>query len=130
MEHSLLSVAVVSLHQHDLLANMLALLDGTEAKDISKARVSLLVAMSNTHAPSSSYIEPFEIAVLVNDGNESDIVGKEINVISWGHRNCDLELQAVLFQYPRLYTCENYVPFAEGKIHRTTVLRPSRLRLQ
>lgn len=77
---------------------MLALLDGAKAEDISKTRISLLVTMSDTHAPSSGNIEPFEIAVLINDGNEPDIVSEEVNVISWRHGNGDLELQTMLFQ--------------------------------
>lgn len=96
-----MSVAVVSLYQHDLFANMLALLDGAKAKDISKARVSLLVTMGNTHTTSSGYIESFEITVLVNDSNESDIIGEEINVISWGHGNGDLELEVMFISVPK-----------------------------
>ena len=52
-----------------------------EAKYASQTRVRLFVAVRNTHATTCGDVESREVAILVNNRNEANIVSKEINII-------------------------------------------------
>lgn len=90
-----MSVTVISLHQHYLLSHFLAFLDSTETKYVSESRISLLVAVSDTHTASSSHIEPFEVAILVDNSNKSNVVGENIDIIGGRNGNGDFELMVL-----------------------------------
>lgn len=93
------TVTVISLNQHDLLRHNLTLFNGTESKDITQSGVSLLVPMCNTHTTTSGDIETRKFALLINDSDEADIVGKDINVVVRWYGNGDFELQKNMYSY-------------------------------
>ena len=86
---------MVSLHQHDLLCNVFALLGCAETDQTSQARVSLLVSMCNTHATSNHNIEPFQFATVADNSNKTEIVGKHVDIICRRYRNSNFELCAI-----------------------------------
>ena len=58
MEEDILgAVAVVALHEHDLLSDGLALLGRAETDDRTKTWVRLLVAVRDTHATTDRHVE-------------------------------------------------------------------------
>ena len=57
MDHVLSAVAVIALHEHDLLSNGLALLGSAEADDRAQARVGLLVAVRDSHTTADRDVE-------------------------------------------------------------------------
>ena len=79
--HSLLTIAVVSLHNHDLLSDGDTLLDSAETEDAAQARVGLLVTVSYAHTATGRDVEASKVTVLVDDGDEADVVGEEIDII-------------------------------------------------
>ena len=81
------------MNQHDLLRNDLTLVNGTETKNVTQPRVSLLVSVGDTHTATSGHVETDEFTLVVNDSDETDIVGEEINIIVWRDSNSDLELK-------------------------------------
>jgi hypothetical protein len=83
---------MVSLHQHNLLRDVLALLWSAEADDVGGSRVGLLVAVRDTHSTTDRNIEASETTIAVDNGNEADVVGKDIDVIGRRYRNRNLEL--------------------------------------
>ena len=80
--------------KHNLLGNDDALLDGAETNDGTGARVRLLVPMGHTHASTDGDVETSEFTLLVNNGDETDVIGKDIYVVVRRDRNGDLELWA------------------------------------
>jgi hypothetical protein len=80
------------LHEHYLFRNILALFWCTEAKETAKARVSLLVSVRNTHSTSNSNIKALELAVLTDNGDETNVIGKDVDVVGWWNRDCNFEL--------------------------------------
>ena len=84
---------MITLDQHDLLCNDLTLVDGTETKNITQSWVSLLVSVGDTHTTTSGHIETDKFTLLVDDSDETDVVGEEINVIVWRDSNSNLELK-------------------------------------
>ena len=59
----------------------MSLSDSAEAQYASKTRICLLVAVSDTHATTCSDVEARELALVVDDGDEADIVGEDIDVV-------------------------------------------------
>ena len=59
---------------------------------VSSTRETLFLVVSTTHATTYHYIETLQIAFIVTDNNDADIISVEINgVVTWnGYR--DLEL--------------------------------------
>ena len=90
--HSLSTVAIVPLDKHDLLGDIDALLDSAEAEDGACPRVCLLVTVGDTHTSAGSDIEASELAVLVDDGDEADVVCEDINIVVWRNSYSDFEL--------------------------------------
>jgi len=84
---------MISLHKHDLLRNILALFEGTEANETSQARVRLLVSMCHTHSSSNGHVEALQRTVFTSDGNETNIIREDINIIGWWNSYCDFELE-------------------------------------
>ena len=68
------SVAIVSLYKHDLLSDIQGLRGRTISEYVSQTRVGLFVTVSDTHTSAGSNVEASELAVLVDDGDEADVV--------------------------------------------------------
>lgn len=89
---ALCTVPIVSLHQHDLLSDELALFRCTESDHIADARVRLLIGMCDTHTTTDADVEAFQIAALVGNSDEADVIGEDVNVIIRRNGDCDFEL--------------------------------------
>ncbi len=89
----LCTVAVITLGDHHGLSNLLALLVSAETNDVSKARVCLLVTVSDAHATSDCDIKACQLAIPIDDGDETQVVRKYIDVI--GGRNGDGNFELV-----------------------------------
>ena len=87
-----MTVTVVPLHEHDLLRDVNTLLHSAEADDRAGSGVRLLVSVRDTHATADRDVEASELAVLINDSNETKIVGKDIDVVVRRDGDGDLEL--------------------------------------
>ena len=81
------------MNQHDLLRNNLTLVNGTETENVTQPWVSLFVSVGDTHTTTSGHVETDKFTLLVNDSDETDIVGEEINIIVWRDSNSNLELK-------------------------------------
>ena len=81
------------MNQHDLLRNDLTLVNGTETKNVTQPRVSLFVSVGDTHTTTSGHVEADKFTFLVDDSDETNIVGEEINIIVWRDGNSNLELK-------------------------------------
>lgn len=86
------TITVISLHEHYLFRNIFALIRCTKSKEAAKARVGLFVSVSDTHSTTNSNIEAFELAVSTDDGDETHIIGKDVNIVRWRNRYCNFEL--------------------------------------
>ena len=89
---SLLTIAVVSLYEHDLLRDVDTLLFRYVAEHVSQARVCLFVTVCHTHAATSGNIESFQLAIFADNGDESNIVRKDVDVIIRRDSDCNFEL--------------------------------------
>ena len=89
---SLLTISVVSLHQHNLLSDQATLLNRTEANNATSARIRLLVTMRDTHTSTNRHIESGKFSIRICDSYEANIVRIYIDVVDWRDRNCNFEL--------------------------------------
>lgn len=85
-----LSVTMVPLDQHDALSNLRTILSGDETDDITQSRVGLLVTVSNTHTTTNTNVVTNDLVVL-NNGNETDVVGEDVNGVVRRDGDGDLE---------------------------------------
>ena len=92
VRHLLSTVTIVPLDKHDLLRNRGTLLNSPESEDATGARIGLLVAVSDTHASTGGDVKASELAILVHDSDETDIVRKDIDVIVGWNSDGDFEL--------------------------------------
>ena len=91
-QHVLSAIPVVSLHKHDLLRNKSALFRRAETNNASNTRVSLLVSMRHTHATADADVEALQLAILADNGNETEIIGEHVDVVCGWYGNSDFEL--------------------------------------
>lgn len=94
--NSLCTVSIVSLHQHDFLSDIFALLDSAETNFGPDARVRLFVSVSNTHTTTNGNIKALQLPIITNNRDESDIVRKDINIVDRRYGDCDFELGLIL----------------------------------
>ena len=87
-----MSISIVSLDQHNFLCPFLSLFIRSIAENVTKSWVCLLVPVGDAHTSSSSHVETRQIPGFVWNGDETNVVGKDINVIIWGHGNSNFEL--------------------------------------
>ncbi len=90
------TVAVVSLYQHDLLGDFAALCYSAETDNCTSARVRLLITMSYTHTSTDGDVEASELALLISDCDETNVIGKDVDVVEWWDGNSNFELQTIL----------------------------------
>lgn len=81
---------MVPLDQHNALSNLGTILSRDETDDITQSRVGLLVTVSNTHTTTNANIVTNDLVVL-NNGNETNIVGEDVNGIVRRDGDGDLE---------------------------------------
>ena len=93
LAHDLLrAIAVVPLYNHDLLRYLDTLLNRAEPEYTTGSGVGLLVTVRNTHASTSGHVEASEIALLIDNGDEAHVVGKDIDIVVWWDCDCNLVL--------------------------------------
>lgn len=80
-DNSLDAVPIVSLSQHNLLCYEWSLLNGTKPNDISNARVRLFVTVGHTHATAHCDIKTFQFAIFVDDSDEAEVIGKNVDIV-------------------------------------------------
>lgn len=85
--HSLGTVTVIPLSQHDLLRNNVCLIGCAKSENVCSARVSLLVGMRDSHTTAGRNIKPRKVSFFIRNGDEADIVGKDVNIV--GRRDSD-----------------------------------------
>jgi hypothetical protein len=93
---SLFAVPVIPLDEHHLLGDVLSLCACAETNDGSSTRISLLVSVGHTHASTNADIVAQHLSVL-DDGNESEIVGKDVNIVGGRYGNSNFELETGQF---------------------------------
>ncbi len=123
--HSLLSVTVVSLDQHYLLCHVTTLFVSAVAKHVAQSGVRLFITVRDPHTPACSNIETRDVAGLIDDGYEPDVVGEDIDVVVGGYGNSYLELRAKSIRSALKTAKPENVLFVEDKTPHTMVLRPS-----
>lgn len=90
------TVTVVPLDKHDLLSNLHTLSDRAETEDIADSWVRLLVSVCDTHASPGGDVETGKVTVLVNDGDEANVISEYVDIVCWGDRDCNFELYGLL----------------------------------
>ena len=66
--------------------------DRHETNDRSEARIGLRVAMGSAEAAADGYIETLQLVVMrIDDGNQPDVVGEDINIVVGWNGDADLE---------------------------------------
>lgn len=85
------SVTVVSLSQHDGLGNLVTLVLVDVTKNISQSGVCLFVRVGDTHTTTGRNVVSDEVALGVDNGDESNIVGEDIDGIVWWDSDGHLE---------------------------------------
>lgn len=81
---------MVPLDQHDALSNLRTILSGDETDDITQSGVGLLVTVSNTHTTTNTNVVTNDLVVL-NNGNETNVVGEDVNGVVRRDGDGDLE---------------------------------------
>ena len=92
VRHALDTVPVVPLNEDNLLGNVLALLDSTETDNATSARVGFLVSMGHAHTTANGDVESFKLSVGTNNGNKSEVVRENVDVVGRRDGNGDFEL--------------------------------------
>jgi hypothetical protein len=87
---------MIPLHQHDFLSDHYALFCRDETQNATRAGVCLFVAVRDTHTTTRSDIEAGQLATLVHDSDEPNIVREYIDIIGRWDRNSNFELGAVI----------------------------------
>ena len=73
-------------------ATAIASLGRAEAHDVGGARIGVRLAVGHAHAAADGDVPAGDLAVLVEDGDEAEIVREDVDVVRRRHRDHDLEL--------------------------------------
>jgi len=92
-ECSLDPVAVVPLHEHDFLCSQNTLFWCHEAENAACAGVRLLVTVRNTHTATRGHVEAGQLATLVDNSDEADVVREYIDIVGWWDSNSNFKLK-------------------------------------
>ena len=92
-ESSLSPVAIVPLHKHDFLGDDYTLFCCNEAQNAPCARVCLLITVRDTHPATCGHVEASQLAMLVDNSDKADVVGKDIDVVCWWDCNSNFKLK-------------------------------------
>ena len=85
------AVAPVALHGDDRFGDLHRVLGLAEAHHVGGARISVGLAMGHAHAAADGDVPARDVAVLVEDGDEAEIVREHVDVVRRRHRDHDLE---------------------------------------
>ena len=85
------AVAPVALHGDDRFGDRHRIFGRAEAHDIGGARISVRLAMGHAHAAADRDVPAGDVAVVVEDGDEAEIVREHVDVVRRRHRHHDLE---------------------------------------
>jgi hypothetical protein len=83
---------MIPLDQHHLLRHVFPLFLGTETNNVADARVGLLASMSDTHAATDADVEAAQLSLLIDHSNETEVIGKNIDIIVGRYCDSDFEL--------------------------------------
>src|ERR1700688_3551274 len=84
-------VAPVALHGDDRLGDRDRVLRPAEADEIAGARIGVGLAVGHAHASADHHVEARHVAAPVEDGDEAEIMGVDVDVVRGRHRDRDLE---------------------------------------
>jgi hypothetical protein len=88
-----LTVAIISLDQHDLFRYIASLLDSAESQQTASPRIGIPVSKRGPHTSSYDNIEPSEFTILAHNGDESEIVGEHVYIIARGYGDGNFKLK-------------------------------------
>jgi hypothetical protein len=92
-QNSLNTIAIVPLYNQDFLSGQNTLFWCHEAKGATCAGVCLLVAVRDTHATTCHHVEASQMAILVDHGNEADVMCVDVDIIGRWNCNSNFELK-------------------------------------
>jgi hypothetical protein len=92
---AVLPVPIIPLHDQHMPRDVQRLLGCTESNYICRTRVCLLVRVCHTHSSTYGDVEPDERAFGRGDGNEAEIIGKDVDIVIGWDRYCDFKLHGV-----------------------------------
>jgi hypothetical protein len=112
----LCTIPIVSLREHDLFCYDRTLLNSAETNDVCKSRVCFFIAVRYPHTATDSNIEASQFSPVIDNGNEAQVICKDIDVISRWNRNRDFELSQ---REEQLETSRGAsIPFGEDRTRR------------
>ena len=88
---AVLAVAPVALHGDDRLGDRHRVLRLAKAEKVGGARIGVRLAMGHAHAAADRDIPARDFSGGVEDGDETEIVGEDVDVVRRRHRHDDLE---------------------------------------
>lgn len=83
---------MVTLDEHNFLRYIFSLPDGAESNFACGTRVRLLVSMGDAHTTSNSNVESDQCATSIDNGDESNVVGKYVHIIRGRNGNSNFVL--------------------------------------
>ena len=86
------AVAPVALHRHHGFGDGDRVLGSAEAHHVGGARIGVRLAVGHAHAAADRDVPAGDVAGLVEDGDEAEIVREHVDVVRRRHRDRDLEL--------------------------------------
>jgi hypothetical protein len=84
------------LYDQDFLSGQNTLFWCHEAKGSTCAGVCLLVTVRDTHATTCHHVEASQIAILVDHGNEADVMCIDVDIVGWWYCNSNFELKELI----------------------------------
>jgi hypothetical protein len=93
--NSLGSIPIVTLSEKNALCDLETVFNRTEAQNVASPRIRFFVGVSDAHSTSSRDIEADETPFAIRDGNESNIIGENVDVVIRRYGNGNFELKGI-----------------------------------
>src|SRR6185437_10193430 len=84
-------ITPVALHSDNRLGDFHRIGGLAEAHDLADTRISVKLTVGHAHAAADSYIPTGDLTRTIRNGDITQIMRKNIDVIRWRHRHYDLE---------------------------------------
>ena len=85
------AVAPVALHGDHRLGDLHRIFGAAEAHDVGGARIGVGLAVGHAHAAADGHVPAGDVAGLVRDRDEAEVVREDVDVVRRRHRDHDLE---------------------------------------
>jgi hypothetical protein len=92
---SLSSVSIVTLGQKNTLGDLETISNRTEAQNVAGPRIRFLIRVGDTHSTSCCDVEADEASFVICDGDESNIIRENVDVVVRGYSNRNFELRNI-----------------------------------